>query len=624
MDQSQPPSVFSQAGRVMRSRLVRGLALVVFVSIVGIEVLLLVPSYFKNRSDQLDQVETEGLAYIRAAQQLPADGRTTFVDKLAQATQNSRWIGAAVIGPDGRVLAHHGVPPRLAGRCPQMGNKGVTRQDMQVYEVCWPAEVTGLPFAVAARFDSSDAAANLSGYLLRVIGLVAVIALGTTAILLFVVGRRILLPVLNLRHSLMAVADQPEAAQRTRLPGPPARDEIGELIDASHRMLHHVAETLSDLHQRNTALRDSEARFRQIFERSHDGIFLVDVPADRIVDANPAACTMLGYGRDEIASVPPSTVHPDEMPELKAFYDRVRKHGQAQAAGLSCRRVDGYKVPADISGAQIDWQGRTLMLAVVHDMREHKRLENALNEAKERAEQADRMKSQFLATMSHELRTPLNAIIGFSEIMSAESLGPLGNDHYREYAGDILGAGRHLHDIINDILDISKIEAGQMQVEPVDLDIHDSVQRTLRLVERRARTGNVFVQPQLPEHLPPIRADERHARQILLNLVTNAVKYAPPGSTVVVSAEMPDADTVRLAVSDSGPGMDEADVARALEPFQQVQTSAELADEGGTGLGLPLSKRLAQLNGGELAVASAAGEGTTVRVSFPVARAAVA
>lgn len=624
MDRVQPPSVLSQAGQVARSRLVRGLALVVFASIVGIEILLLVPSYFKNRAELLEQVETEGLAYIRAAQQLPADSRTAFVDKLARATENSRWIGAAVMDAQGRVLAHHGVPPRLTGRCPEMGKQGVTREKMRVYEVCWPAESTGLPFAVAARFDSSDAAAKLDGYLLRVGAIVAVIALGTTAILLFVVGRRVLLPVLELRRSLMAVADQPESAKRTRLPAAPARDEIRELVDASHRMLVHVAETLADLHRRNAALRDSEARFRQVFERSYDAIFLVDVPADRIVDANPAACAMLGYGRSEIAQIPMTTVHPEDTAGLSAFNERVQREGWAQAADLGCRRADGEHIPVDVAGARIDWQGQPLLLAVVHDMREHKRLETALNEAKERAEQADRMKSRFLATMSHELRTPLNAIIGFSEIMAGESLGPLGNERYRDYANDIVGAGRHLHDIINDILDISKIEAGQMQIEAEELNVEETVQRTLRLVERRARAANVFLKAEVPADLPPLLADERHTRQILLNLVTNAVKFSPAGGTVTVAAQRPAPDTVRLAVRDEGPGMDAADVERALEPFQQVHTSAELADQGGTGLGLPLSQRLARLNGGDLAVDSAPGAGTTVYVRLPAAQRATA
>ncbi|WP_176758439.1 sensor histidine kinase [Limimonas halophila] len=586
-----------------------------------IEILLLVPSYYNNRAELLEQVETEGLAYIRAAKQIPQDSRTSFTDKLERATENSRWMGAAVLAPDGRVLAHQGVPPRLAHRCPEMGAGGVTRDDMRVYEVCWPAETTGLPYAVAARFDSSDAAAKLSAYVLRVGGLVAVVTLGTTGVLLFFVGRRVLLPVLHLRRRLMTVAERPESAPRTQLPSAPARDEIADLVDASGRMLDHVADTLDDLHRRNAALRDSEARFRQIFERSYDGIFLVDVPGDRIVDANPAACAMLGYSEDEITTVRPSAVHPDEMAALSAFYRQVSTRGWAQASGMSCLRPDGSKVPVDIAGAQIDWQGETLMLAVVHDMREHKRLEQALNAAKERAEQADRMKSQFLAAMSHELRTPLNAIIGFSEIMANESLGELGNDRYRDYANDILGAGRHLHDIINDILDISKIEAGQMHVEADALDVRDTVRRTLRLLERRARAANVFLESDVPADLPAIHADERHTRQILTNLVSNAVKFAPAGTVVRVAAETRPGDTVRLSVSDGGPGMDADEVATALEPFQQVRSNAHLADHGGTGLGLPLSKRLAELNGGTLTVDSTAGVGTTVHVDLPPATA---
>ncbi|WP_235075829.1 sensor histidine kinase [Asticcacaulis sp. AC460] len=235
--------------------------------------------------------------------------------------------------------------------------------------------------------------------------------------------------------------------------------------------------------------------------------------------------------------------------------------------------------------------------------------------AKIRAEAANHAKSEFLANMSHELRTPLNAINGFSEIMATEMFGPLGHARYKEYAGDILGSGQHLLSLINDILDMSKIEAGKMtlRIEPVSLD--EVIEDTLRLVRQRAEKAGLKIRVHMPQ-LPEIEADFRALKQILLNLLTNAIKFTPQHGTVTVSAAMTD-DNVHIAVSDTGIGIASKDMERLARPFEQIENQFSKTKEG-TGLGLALTKSLIEMHNGRLEIDSTEGQGTTVNVILPI------
>jgi two-component system cell cycle sensor histidine kinase PleC len=233
-----------------------------------------------------------------------------------------------------------------------------------------------------------------------------------------------------------------------------------------------------------------------------------------------------------------------------------------------------------------------------------------------RAEAANQAKSEFLANMSHELRTPLNAINGFSEIMLAEMFGPLGDTRYRDYAQDILNSGQHLLALINDILDMSKIEAGKMSLnlEPVSLD--DVAEEAVRLVRTRAEAAGLELTLELPS-LPQIEADYRAVKQVLLNLLSNAVKFTPRGGRVAVRAEPQGADHVRVSVQDNGIGIAPDDLERLARPFEQIE-SQHAKTQQGTGLGLALSKALLEMHGGMLDIISAPGQGTTVTFSLPV------
>ena len=233
------------------------------------------------------------------------------------------------------------------------------------------------------------------------------------------------------------------------------------------------------------------------------------------------------------------------------------------------------------------------------------------------AEGASQAKSEFLANMSHELRTPLNAINGFSEMMSREMFGPLGDKRYKEYAGDILSSGQHLLALINDILDMSKIEAGKMNMHPEPLDLIEIVEETVRLLRSRAEGAGLAMTTDVPEDLPEVEADFRALKQVLLNLLSNAVKFTPRGGKVRVFARVGDEDgRITVGISDTGIGIAEADMDRLARPFEQIESQHSKTQQG-TGLGLALTKSLVELHGGSLAIVSQAGAGTTVSFTLP-------
>lgn len=236
---------------------------------------------------------------------------------------------------------------------------------------------------------------------------------------------------------------------------------------------------------------------------------------------------------------------------------------------------------------------------------------------------ADRTKSEFLANMSHEFRTPLNAIIGFSELMKREVRGPLGNTHYVDYAGDILLSGQHLLAIINDVLDLSKIEAGKMTVKDDDFEIAAMIDESLIMVRRRTAETELDVDVNIEPGLPRLRADKVKLKQILINLLANAVRFTPDYGQISLKAYRADDNGVVIQVCDTGIGMTPGEMELAVKPFAQVDSRLSRKFEG-TGLGLPLSKRLIELHGGSLKLDSRPGYGTTVSLYLPAERTVVA
>lgn len=253
------------------------------------------------------------------------------------------------------------------------------------------------------------------------------------------------------------------------------------------------------------------------------------------------------------------------------------------------------------------------------DLTERKHAEDALRDAKDQAETASRTKSEFLANMSHELRTPLNAVIGFSEIIHQQIFGPIGETRYVDYAKDIHASGTHLLQVINDILDISKAEAGKVELRETPVDLARALAACVKIVGPRAEAGQVRIEVDVPEDAPLLLADEQRLRQIVLNLLSNAVKFTPPGGRVNAGCGLDPDGALRLSIADTGIGMREQDISLALEPFGQIDSALARRFEG-TGLGLPLTKKLVELHGGALELRSLPGKGTTAIVRFPASR----
>jgi two-component system cell cycle sensor histidine kinase PleC len=254
--------------------------------------------------------------------------------------------------------------------------------------------------------------------------------------------------------------------------------------------------------------------------------------------------------------------------------------------------------------------------ALIAEVEEEKAISD---EARRRAEAANIAKSRFLATMSHELRTPLNAILGFSEVMKGELLGPMENANYKEYAGNIHESGRHLLQLINEILDLSRIEAGRYEQNQESLRLCDVLEDCLRLLNLRAESKGLHVALDFAKHLNPLWADERAVRQICLNLLSNAIKFTPRGGRVTLTAAATPEGGQMLMVKDTGPGIPKEEIPRVMQAFGQGSLAHETA-EGGTGLGLPIVQNLVELHGGTFELRSELRKGTEAIVVFPSSR----
>jgi signal transduction histidine kinase/PAS domain-containing protein len=245
--------------------------------------------------------------------------------------------------------------------------------------------------------------------------------------------------------------------------------------------------------------------------------------------------------------------------------------------------------------------------------------ETELRNAKRETQKSAAAKAEFLAKISHEIRTPLNAMTGFAEVMMAERFGPIGNERYRDYLKDIHGAGTHLVSLLNDLLDLSKVESGKLDLSFGNVGVNDLTQQCVGIMQPQANRARIIIRTSLTPALPQVVADERSLRQIVLNLLANSIKFTGPGGQVIVSTAMSDSSEVVLRVRDTGVGMSEKDIEAALEPFRQLATSGSWGS-GGTGLALPLTKALAEANRANFLIKSARNAGTLVEIAFPPSR----
>ena len=408
-----------------------------------------------------------------------------------------------------------------------------------------------------------------------------------------------------------------EYAVRTKEGGPKYLSLNGMPVfaaDGTFLGYRGTGSNITEKQQAQNAQRESEEKYRSIFDAAQVGILRTRLSDGAVIDANERQALMLGYkNREDFLTNYDPLIH-WSSPEAR---DEWIRNGQAlgyvQDRTVEMKQRDGSMVWLHTSATF--HPGIDCIDIVSIDITETKHHEAAIIAAREEADYANRTKSEFLAHFSHELRTPLNAIIGFSEMMQHEIYGPLGNERYIEYAGDIHHSGGLLLALISDILDLSRIEAGQLEQNEEVFDVAPLLEDCARLLRNRAEKKGVTI-----DLLPPVSglrlcADERQIRQILLNLLSNAVKFTRPDTVITQEVEIDGNGDIHFHIRDRGTGMTAADLVRVQEPFIRLE-GANTSQEEGTGLGLAITKRIAQSHAGSLTLSSEVGVGTTATVSF--------
>lgn len=365
------------------------------------------------------------------------------------------------------------------------------------------------------------------------------------------------------------------------------------------------------------ASHEAEARLRRLFDSSPIGV-LVTAPDGRILFCNQRHAEMLGLETDQVLGLDAATFHADPDTRGKAVAEALST-GHSVTGEVECIPAHGERRWYIVTWTPVVFEGRQALVAWGVDVTERHVAAEVQGLAKQAAELANRAKTEFLAAMSHELRTPLNAINGFAETMQAEILGPLGNDRYREYCGHIVEAGHHLTGLINDVLDVARVESGRVALRDERVDLVQLVRSALVMIGDRAREAELTVESVLATDLPHLCGDPLRLKQVLLNLLANAVKFTPAGGRVTVRGWRAADGAIILAVEDTGIGISPQDQDRVLAAFGQVDSRLERRYQG-MGLGLSLSRNLMDLHGGSLTIDSAPGQGTRVLLNFPVQR----
>lgn len=411
----------------------------------------------------------------------------------------------------------------------------------------------------------------------------------------------------------------------------------GALTDVfGETCLMGVGIDISKRREAEEARRGSEARYRTLFEYAPYGIVIADAQSNYI-DANPSMCQMLGYEHAELVRLNATDIVADsETQYISPALNEITSQA-AYEREWQFRRKNGTMFAAEVIATQMP-DGN--LLGVIRDISERKAVQKALydlnislerkvlertaelKEALVRAEAADRVKSAFLATMSHELRTPLNSIIGFTGILLQGLAGPL-TDEQKKQLSMVRSSGRHLLDLINDVLDLSKIEAGQFEVRKEAFSVATSIQSVVDLTSPLARKKDLALLFEVPQGLPMMTSDRRRFEQILINLVTNAIKFTMQGHVKITANVLaaqsvePGGTTLRIEVQDTGMGIQAEHLNSLFQPFRQVDTGLSRQHEG-TGLGLAICRRLAGLMGGTVAAASTLSEGSTFTLTLPL------
>lgn len=358
-----------------------------------------------------------------------------------------------------------------------------------------------------------------------------------------------------------------------------------------------------------------------IFDVSEVGILVTDHNR-RIVKVNDSFVRIYGWSRNDLVGLDfISIIAPEEQDTARKNHEEFIRGGIRSSGEMKLLRKNASMANVLFTTATLELsQRRRFQVTTIMDITLRKQMEYSLRIAKEQADAANQAKSAFLANMSHELRTPLNAIIGFSEMMIKHTFGPLGHDKYGEYLEDIHMSAKHLLEIINEVLDMSKIEAGKVELDEQEIDMRGLIDSVTRIMANRAFSSGLEIREDIAGDLPGLYADPRLVRQILINLITNAIKYSDKSGAIDVVAQLDERGRMMLIVRDYGVGIPRDRIKEAMLPFGQIHDPTRSNQQQGTGLGLPLTKAMAELHGGMLLLESDTGKGTKVTILFPETR----
>lgn len=387
------------------------------------------------------------------------------------------------------------------------------------------------------------------------------------------------------------------------------KDENGD-----HVQIIYIIEDIGERKKAEKMLKESEGRYRSLFQNNGAVTMLIDPDTGDILDANPAACSYYGYASENMLSLNIADINilPEEqiLEELEQAKSRDMNHlyFTHRLANGVLRDVENYSYPILIDGKKI-------LYAIISDITDTKKMENELVRAKMEAEVANQTKSEFLASMSHELRTPMNSIIGFSDMLLTQDFGPL-NEKQLRYVNNISVSGRHLLKLINDVLDLSKVEAGKMELNVEKFSISGSVSEIKTLLTPLASKKSIQILSTFDDDLTIIKADRTKFNQILYNLMDNAIKFTPEGGHVIVDARVGE-DEAKITIKDTGVGISEEEVQKVFQPFTQLRNS-KYGKQVGTGLGLSLVKKFVEMHAGKIWVESEFGKGSKFIFTLPL------
>ncbi|HEX3479114.1 MAG TPA: response regulator [Kofleriaceae bacterium] len=404
-----------------------------------------------------------------------------------------------------------------------------------------------------------------------------------------------------------------------------SKDRPRRIVPAVQRALREAADRRTRVRVERE-LRYSERRFRTGFELAPEPLLSYDLDRRAIVDANAKAAALFRCSRDDLRSLDIAALSPVRQPDGRSSADAAEHYLQRTLAGESpvftwVFQAAGDPIPTETRIINLATVGHNLAQINIVDLRERLRAEEIrrrsvdLELQNRRIQEANRLKSEFLANMSHELRTPLNAIIGFAELLHDGQVDP-GSPTHKEFLGDILSSGRHLLQLINDVLDLAKVEAGKLEFRPEPVELPRLVSEVVAILRTTAAHKQIRLQTQVDSSVASLTIDPARLKQVAYNYLSNALKFTPAGGSVTLRVKPNGPDQFRLEVEDTGIGIAPADLGRLFVEFQQLEAGAAKRHQG-TGLGLALTRRLVEAQGGSVGVKSAVGAGSTFHACLP-------